>query len=156
VNACALCHVYNIVYVGIVVVVGSSWHLDKAVRHANVLGVDAEVFRCGHDGKLDLAVRAEGLVRPFSDGADLLDGGDTVVGDQDLESALNEKLAYLGDDSVAALGLDKVGDSAGGGDCESIGAYSSATTVPSRLDPSVPPPPVHTSPDPHHYHALFA
>lgn len=121
-NACALCHVYNIVDVGIVVVVGSSWDLDKAVRHANVLGVDAEIFRCCHDGELDLAVRAEGLVGPFSDGADLLDGGNTVVGDQDLESALNEELAYLGDDGVAALGLDKVGDSTGGSDRESVGA----------------------------------
>lgn len=77
VNARALRNIDNDVDVGIIVVVGATGHLDVLVGHANVVGVDAQVFRGRHDDKLDGALRAKRLVRPLAHRADLLDGGDT-------------------------------------------------------------------------------
>jgi len=88
VDSSALRDIDNEVDVGIVVVVASSWHFDISVGHSDVLGVDTQVFRSCHDGEFDLTVRAKGLVRPFSDGSDLLDGSDTVVGNEDLGNQL--------------------------------------------------------------------
>lgn len=85
-NSSALGNVDNDIDVGVVVVVGSTGDLDVLVSHANVVGVDLEILGRGHDGKLDGALRAESLVGPFPDGADLLDGGDSVVGDENLVS----------------------------------------------------------------------
>ena len=85
-NTCTLRHIDDIVDIGVVVVVCASGNFDISVSHPDVLCVDAQVFRRGHDCELDLAVRAECLVGPFPDGPDLLDGGDTVVSDEDLYS----------------------------------------------------------------------
>lgn len=70
--------------VGEVVVVRAAGHLGPDVGHADVLGVSGDVFGSGHGDKLDGPLVAEGLVCPDADGADGLDGGDAVVGDEDL------------------------------------------------------------------------
>lgn len=101
VNSSALSNIDNEIHVGVVVVVGSSWHLNILIGHADVFGVDLEILRCCHDGELDGTLVAKGLVRPLADGADLLDGSNTVVGDQD-----------LCDDTVASMLADKVADRA--------------------------------------------
>jgi hypothetical protein len=44
-----------------------------------------QILGGGHDGELNGTLVAKGLVGPFPHGTDLLDGGDTVVGDEDLE-----------------------------------------------------------------------
>jgi hypothetical protein len=61
------------------------------VRHADVVGIGVEVLRGGHDGELDGALVAKGLVGPFSDGADLLDGSNAVIGDEHLMSRRGKK-----------------------------------------------------------------
>jgi hypothetical protein len=83
-DASSLSDIDNKVDVGVVVVVASSWHFDESISHPNVLCVDSQIFRCRHDGELYGSLVAERLVRPFSNGSDLLDSGDTVVGDEDL------------------------------------------------------------------------
>jgi hypothetical protein len=45
---------------------------------------DEQVFGSSHDSELDGTLVAELLVAPLSDRSDLLDGCDTVVGDEDL------------------------------------------------------------------------
>jgi len=64
VHTSTLGDVDNEVNVGIVVVVGSTGDLDEAVSHADELGVDGEVLWGGHDGELDGALGAKGLVCP--------------------------------------------------------------------------------------------
>jgi hypothetical protein len=67
-----------------------SWvvtYLDVLVCHSDVVSVGSQVLRGGHDGELNGALVAKGLVRPSSDGSDLLDSGDTVVCNQDLQTA---------------------------------------------------------------------
>lgn len=84
--------------IGVVVVVGAAGNLNVLVGHANVLGIDRQVFRSGHDNKLNGALEAKCFVGPFADGADLFDGGDSVVADE-----------HTGDDRMAAVLADKVG-----------------------------------------------
>lgn len=43
-----------------------------------------QVFRGRHRSEFNGALVAKGLVAPFADRTDLLDSGDTVVGDEDL------------------------------------------------------------------------
>ena len=43
-----------------------------------------QILRRGHDGEFDSTLGTESLVGPFSDRSNLLDGGDTVVCNQDL------------------------------------------------------------------------
>ncbi len=59
-------------------------NLDVLVRHADVVCVGRQVLGRGHDGELDGALVAKGLVGPFPDAADLLDGRDAVVRNEDL------------------------------------------------------------------------
>ncbi|PNY27761.1 Uncharacterized protein TCAP_02317 [Tolypocladium capitatum] len=77
-------NVDNQLDVGVVVVVGAARDLDVVVGHADVVGVGPQVLGGGHDGEVDGALIAERFVGPFPHGADLLDGGDAVVGDEDL------------------------------------------------------------------------
>lgn len=72
-----LSNVDNDVDVRVVIVVGSTGHFDVLVGHADVVGVDLEIFRSGHHDKLDRAFRAKRLVRPLAHRANLLDGSDT-------------------------------------------------------------------------------
>ena len=67
--------------------VSRATYLDVLVCHSDVVGVGSQVLRGGHDGELNGTLIAKGLVRPSSDGSDLLDGGDTVVCNQDLQTA---------------------------------------------------------------------
>ena len=57
-------------------------HLHKLVCHADVLCIDAHVFRGSHGHKRHRALVAKVLVGPGADGADELDRGDAVVGNQ--------------------------------------------------------------------------
>ncbi len=101
VNTGTLGNIDNQVNISVVVVVGTTGHLDVLVSHSDVIGVDLEIFRSGHDCELDGTLIAEGLVSPFSDGADLLNGSDTVVANED-----------LCDDTVTALLANEIGDGA--------------------------------------------
>jgi hypothetical protein len=84
VNASSLGNVNDQIDVRVVVVVASTRNFDISISHTNVLGVDSQVFGSGHDGELNGSLVAESFVSPFADGTDLLDGSDTVVGDEDL------------------------------------------------------------------------
>lgn len=103
-NSGALGNINDEVNVGIVVVVGASWYLNILIGHADIFGVHLEILRCSHDSELNRALIAEGLVCPLADGADLLDGGNTVVGDQD-----------LCDHTVASMLADEITDGASRG-----------------------------------------
>lgn len=81
---CTLSDIDNKVDIGVIVVVGSTGNLYISVGHSDVLGIDSQILRCSHDGELDRTLGTKGLVGPFSDRSDFLDGSDTVVGDQDL------------------------------------------------------------------------
>lgn len=117
VDAHALGDIDNQLDVGVVVVVGATgdlhsdrqyspparavWepYLNIVVGHADILGIGLEILRRGHDSERDGTLIAERLVGPLPDRADLLDGGDTIVGDQDLRSAqlvlLNPQLRHF-------------------------------------------------------------
>ena len=83
-NACTLGNIDNKVDIGVIVVVGSTWNFNISISHPDVFGVNSQILGRGHDGEFDCTFGTESLVRPFSDRSDLLDGGDTVVCDQDL------------------------------------------------------------------------
>jgi hypothetical protein len=85
VDTCALRDIDDKVDIGVIVVVRSTGDFNISVGHPDVLGIDSQVFGSGHDGELYCALGPESLVGPFSDRSDFLDGGDTVVGDKDLE-----------------------------------------------------------------------
>ena len=59
-------------------------YLNVLIRHSNVVCVCLQIFWSGHHSELDGTLVAECLVGPFSYRSNLLDGCDTVVGDQDL------------------------------------------------------------------------
>lgn len=82
---CTLSDIDNKVDIGVIVVVGSTGNLYISVGHSDVLGIDSQIFRCSHDGEFDRTLGTKGLVGPFSDRSDFLDGSDTVIGDQDLQ-----------------------------------------------------------------------
>lgn len=98
--------------IGVVVVVGTSGHLNAAlatasahrtsskrthlnilVRHADVLSVRLEILGRGHDGELDRPLVAKRLVCPFPHRADLFDRCNTVVRDEHLQSTVTSALA---------------------------------------------------------------
>jgi len=97
VDAHTLSYINDELDVGVVVVVGTARHLDVLVCHSDVVSVGSQVLGGGHDGELNGTLIAKGLVRPSSDGSDLLDGGDTVVCNQD-----------IGDDRVSVVCGDKI------------------------------------------------
>ena len=72
--------------------VSRATYLDVLVCHSDVVSVGSQILGGGHDGELNGALVAKGLVRPSSDGSDLLDGGDTVVCNQDLQSPCQHAL----------------------------------------------------------------
>jgi hypothetical protein len=69
------------------------------ISHADVVGVRRQIFWRCHHCELNGTLVAKGLVGPFSDGSDLLDSRDTVVGDKDLK-ARNSPVS-LSDKSMA-------------------------------------------------------
>ena len=85
-NAHTLGNIDDELDVGVVVVVGATGDLDVLVRHADVVCVGRQVLGGGHDGELDGALIAQCLVCPLPHGADLFDGGDTVIRNQNLPS----------------------------------------------------------------------
>lgn len=140
---CSFSNIDNKVDVGIVVVVASTGHFDESISHSDILCVDSQIFRCGHDGELDSTFVAECFVRPFSDRTDFLDGGDTVVGDEDLEGrkAISFErrngaysIPYLGDDGVTALALDKVGNLSRSSLVQRVGTYTAEQEVIRRMN----------------------
>jgi hypothetical protein len=80
-------HIHDQLYVCIVVVVGATRNFDVMISHPDVVGIGRQIFRRSHDGELDGLLVAKCLVGPFPYRADLLDGSNTVVGDQNLELA---------------------------------------------------------------------
>lgn len=81
-------HVDNELDVCVVVVICAARDFDVVVSHADVVGVGLQILWGGHDGEVDGALVAKRLIRPFSDGSDLLDGGNTVVGNENLRRGL--------------------------------------------------------------------
>ena len=82
---CTLSDIDDKIDIGVIVVVGSTGNLYISVGHSDVLGIDSQIFRCSHDGELDRTLGTKGLVGPFSNRSNLLDSGNTVVCDKDLE-----------------------------------------------------------------------
>jgi len=60
-------------------------YLNILVRHPDVISIGSQVLRSGHDSELNGALVAKRLVGPSSDRSDLLDCGDTVVCNENLE-----------------------------------------------------------------------
>ena len=54
-----------------------------------------QIFRCCHDCELNGTLIAKNLVGPFSDGTDLFDSSNTVVGNEDLEQNRASASQYL-------------------------------------------------------------
>ncbi len=144
-NSSSLSNVDDEIDVCIVVIITSTWNLDVTIGHPDVFGVDPQVFGSSHDGELDGTFVAKGLVSPFTNGSDLLDSCDTIVGDENLwcrgkkvcvrfEKSQKRGGGWrvegmrcrgtwtdLGYNGVTAMCLDKVGDFARLGDFESVG-----------------------------------
>ena len=59
-------------------------YLDILVRHPNVVRVSRQIFWRGHDCELDGLLISKSLVCPSPHRSDLLDGCDTIVGDENL------------------------------------------------------------------------
>jgi hypothetical protein len=93
-NASTLCDIDDKVDIGVIVVVRPSWNFDISVSHSDVLGIDTQILWRSHDGKFDSSLGAECLVGPFSNGSDLLNSSNTVVGNQDLERQATSLRAY--------------------------------------------------------------
>lgn len=74
----------NQLHVGIVVIICASWNLHILICHSDVVGVGLQIFGCRHDSELNRPLVAEGLVRPFPDGSDLLDSCNSIVRNQNL------------------------------------------------------------------------
>lgn len=87
----SLGHIDNQLHVGVVVIIRATWHLHILICHSDVVCVGLQIFGCRHNSELNRPLVAEGLVRPFPDGSDLLDGSNSVVRNQYLHS----KLAWL-------------------------------------------------------------
>lgn len=73
---------------------------------------DVQILRSSHDSELDCPLVTKLLVRPLADGSNLFDGGDTVVGDED-----------LCDDGVTALRTNKVRDYRGRGVVDGVATW---------------------------------
>jgi hypothetical protein len=80
----SLADIHDEIHIGVIVVIASTGYLDVPIRHPDVLRIDPQILRGGHDGKLDRAFVPKGLIGPFPDRTYLFDGGNTVVGDEDL------------------------------------------------------------------------
>lgn len=63
----------------------SATYLNILISHADVVSIGLEILGGSHDGELNGALIAESVVGPFPDGSDFLDGGDTVVRNQNLQ-----------------------------------------------------------------------
>jgi hypothetical protein len=70
--------------IGVVVVVSATWDLDVVVSHADVVCIGLQILGRGHNSEMDSPLVTKDLICPFSHGADFLDGGNTVVRNQDL------------------------------------------------------------------------
>lgn len=68
-------------------------HLNILICHTDVVGIGVQIFWRGHHCELDGTLIAESFISPFPDGTNLLDGGNTVVGDQNLGKSLLEWVA---------------------------------------------------------------
>lgn len=94
-NIHPLCYIDNQLYVGVVVIVCATRNFHIVVCHPNVICIGAQIFRSGHDGELNSSLVAKRFVGPFSNRANLLDGRNTVVGNQNLSIASYSQLAVL-------------------------------------------------------------
>ncbi|KAH3686398.1 hypothetical protein WICPIJ_002577 [Wickerhamomyces pijperi] len=92
VNFGSFSNIDNQFNIGVVVVVGTTWDFDVLVSHTDVLRVGFQIFWGGHGDELDDSFVTKGFVGPLSDRSDFLDGGNTIVRDQNLS-----------DDSVTAV-----------------------------------------------------
>ena len=95
-----------------------STHLDKLVRHPDVLRVDPHVLGRRHRDDRHGTLVPKGLVRPRPHGADKLDGREPVVGDEHrVDRAVPAHLAAAGLD----LRVER-GDALGNAHLERVGA----------------------------------
>lgn len=59
-------------------------YLDVLIRHPNVIRIGVQIFRSCHHRELDGTLVAKRFVGPFSYGTDFFNGGNTVVGNENL------------------------------------------------------------------------
>ena len=83
-DASSLSYIDDKVDVGVIVVVASTRDFDISIGHPDVLGIDPQILRGGHDREFDGSLIPKSLVGPLSYRTDLFYSGDTVVGDEDL------------------------------------------------------------------------
>ena len=100
-------------------------HLDKLVRHPDVLRVDPHVLGRRHRDDRHRALVPKRLVRPRPHRADELDGREPVVGDEHrVDRAVAAQLAAAGldlrverGDALGDAHLERVGALPVGGEC---------------------------------------
>jgi len=80
----SFCNIHNHFHVGVVVVIGTTFNLDVVVRHSDIISIGLKVLGSSHHGEVNGPLIAKYFVCPFPHRADLLDGSDTIVRDQDL------------------------------------------------------------------------
>ena len=85
----SLRHIDNELDIRIVVRIRSTGDQDILISHANVLGIDAQVFWRGHHNELDRAVIAKGIIGPCPNGPYFFHRGNAIVTHQ-----------YLGDHAM--------------------------------------------------------
>lgn len=68
--------------IGIIIIIGTTGHLDIFIGHSDVVRIGVQILWGSHYCELNRSLVAEGFVGPFSYGANLLDGGNTIVGDE--------------------------------------------------------------------------
>ena len=105
----------------------ASTYFNIFISHSDVVSVGTQIFRSSHHSELDGSLVAKGLVCPFSNWANLFDGGNTVVSDKNLMKSVFQSLqpnqlnvTYRCDDGVTIVSGNKVFDLAWRGKIQSV------------------------------------
>ena len=108
-NLHSLSNIDNQWHIGVIIVIRSSWnlsihqsqfqflgnlpskgtYLNILIRHPDVVCIRLQILRCGHNSKLYSPFVTKRLKRPFPNTSNLLDRGDSIVGDEDLSRGIS-------------------------------------------------------------------
>jgi len=93
-------NIHDQLNVGVIVVIGPTGDLNVLIGHPDIVGVGLEILRRGHDGELDGPLISERFICPFSHGANLFNGGDAIISNENLhrmKSSVLVDILELGD-----------------------------------------------------------
>lgn len=127
-HAHPLSNIDNQFHIRVIIVVCAARDFHILICHADVVCIGLQILRRRHDRKLNRLLIAECLVGPFPHRSDLLDGRNTVVGNQDLSSSSilhresSARSAYVCDDGVTIVVSHEVLNSARSSLLQSVAA----------------------------------